>query len=356
MIRDYMINACMLIAFLSVINQIFHNIGFHTKSPLWVRLAAGSIFGLLAIILMEFAIRLPYNTLVDFRYLAIILAALNVGWLGALTAGAMAILARTIIFGWTISSLVGIILVAVISGVAAYLSIPHWKKWLCAVPLSLAVICFNYAYQIHEAQLRFQLIYSYTVSFLLTALFMYFYNEYLRTINESYQKCKVESKKDFLTGLNNVRSFDTLYNKALEYAVIRQQPLALVYIDIDFFKRVNDTYGHKEGDTVLGHLGQILMESTRDMDYVSRNGGEEFSAILIDCPKELALEIAERIRKTVESSPIKLSDGKMIHITISLGIAVFPDPISDYKVLREKADGALYEAKRSGRNRSILAS
>lgn len=344
MLRDYIINAGMLVAFTSIIYQFCHNVGFSMKSPLKIRASVGLIFGLLAVVLMCFSLNIPIDTLIDFRFLVIIMAALSAGWLPAALCGTIAIIGRLLIFGLSASSYVAIpatLLVTLVSSLVAHLKIPQWKKWLVSVPLSLGIVCSAYAFLINDIHLQSEIIFSYAIGYTLLSVLMYYYSNYLETMNKSFRSCQIESSKDFLTGLNNVRSFDSLYNQALEQSLIRRQNISLIYIDIDFFKRVNDTYGHKEGDTVLALLGEILVHSTRSIDYVSRNGGEEFSVILTDCDSSLAMEIAERIRKTVEATPIKFSDGKNIHITVSLGVASFPEPLNDYKALREKADETL---------------
>ena len=161
----------------------------------------------------------------------------------------------------------------------------------------------------------------------------------------------MESSKDFLTGLNNVRKFDSLFNNAIENAKEKKENLSLLMIDIDFFKRVNDTYGHAEGDVVLQELGKILSKNSRSFDVVSRNGGEEFTVLLLGCPKDNAIQIAERIRATVENHSFVLTTGLEISITVSIGVSSYPELTEEVEKLVEKSDIALYAAKRTGRNK-----
>lgn len=116
---------------------------------------------------------------------------------------------------------------------------------------------------------------------------------------------------------------------------------------------MNDTYGHSAGDAVLKQLGQLLIEHSRSADMVSRNGGEEFAILLLDCGNHQALAIAESIRQSVEKYLFALPDGTTIRLTISIGVAVFPDHCDeqDDADFFEQADRALYEAKNTGRNR-----
>ncbi|HEY9161074.1 MAG TPA: GGDEF domain-containing protein [Methylomusa anaerophila] len=161
---------------------------------------------------------------------------------------------------------------------------------------------------------------------------------------------KDDAKKDFLTGLNNVRQFDTLLNKAINEANERNENLSFLFIDVDFFKKVNDTYGHTEGDLVLKQLGDIIKNTCRSFDIVSRNGGEEFSAILLDCPLDRAVKVAERVRNNIEHHGFILSTGQEIKMTVSIGVSSYPEDTLDADKLVEYSDIALYNAKREGRN------
>lgn len=189
---------------------------------------------------------------------------------------------------------------------------------------------------------------------LIVSLLVYNYVNYLGYLTHLYRKFKDESSKDFLTGLNSVRKFDIFFNTLADAAQSKNEKLSLLYIDIDFFKKVNDNYGHSNGDIVLRELGSILIKNCRSFDFVSRNGGEEFTVLLLDCEAKQALEIAERIRKTIEMHTFILLDGKKINITISIGVSSYPDTITDSHNLIYEADMALYAAKRSGRNKVVL--
>ncbi|ERI93039.1 diguanylate cyclase domain protein [Clostridiales bacterium oral taxon 876 str. F0540] len=164
------------------------------------------------------------------------------------------------------------------------------------------------------------------------------------------ERLKEEAAKDYLTGLDNVRSFDKSFNELISKARGNEESIALLAIDVDLFKRVNDTYGHAAGDAVLRELSTILLKSVRDFDVVGRVGGEEFSVILRDCTKERTLEIAERIRRNIEGDIFVLPCGSTIKVTVSIGVAVYPATVTDVNLLKEEADSKLYRAKHSGRN------
>jgi diguanylate cyclase (GGDEF)-like protein len=162
-----------------------------------------------------------------------------------------------------------------------------------------------------------------------------------------------ESLSDSLTGLYHHKYFELRLKEEMARSKRYKYPLTLALIDIDFFKNVNDTYGHLVGDTVLKVLAKILKEGTRFIDVVARYGGEEFAVILPYVSYKDALEIGERLRKTIEDTSFE-----GIRITISVGIG-YTDGEStdfDYKELINFADKALYNAKNNGRNRvEILA-
>jgi diguanylate cyclase (GGDEF)-like protein len=154
---------------------------------------------------------------------------------------------------------------------------------------------------------------------------------------------------DKLTGLPNRRSFDLGLPAQIEIARRRTQPLVLLMLDIDRFKRVNDENGHACGDRVLAHLGQILATHERRGDTAFRIGGEEFAVLAPHTSIVQGRAAAERLRLAIESAPL-LSEERPIAITVSFGVAALR-PEDDGASLAKRADEALYLAKRTGRNR-----
>jgi diguanylate cyclase (GGDEF)-like protein len=166
-----------------------------------------------------------------------------------------------------------------------------------------------------------------------------------------------EASTDQLTGMMNYASL----MEALEHQINaahndRRQdggnPLCLIMIDLDFFKKINDTYGHVIGDFVLRHVAARIRAAVRDFDKVGRFGGEEFVIIMTNTDLELAKVIAERIRKGVMETPLHLKEFT-IEVTISLGLAMLKEG-ERKEALLERADAAMYEAKRAGRNRVMV--
>ena len=203
---------------------------------------------------------------------------------------------------------------------------------------------------INNQLLLIKTLYIYWFCTAMVLILVYLYVTYLDLSKFTYMKYQHDSSKDHRTGLNNVRQFDNELNKIIN-ELTSDSLVTMLFIDIDFFKKVNDTFGHQNGDKVLEDLGKILLNSCSHSDVVSRNGGEEFSILMTDCPRDNVMEVAERIRKAVQDHKFYLIDGQAINITISIGVAIYPDTVNDINLIVEKADSALYEAKRTGRNR-----
>ena len=158
---------------------------------------------------------------------------------------------------------------------------------------------------------------------------------------------------DDLTGLDNRRAFLASAERALERAQRRRENLALLILDLDFFKRINDTYGHRIGDLVLVEVADVLARSVRaGVDVVGRLGGEEFAILLPSCDEDEAQRAAEGVRAAVEASRVVTPTGE-ISTTVSVGCAAIAleDNVS---AALQQADEALYAAKRGGRNRVAL--
>ena len=174
------------------------------------------------------------------------------------------------------------------------------------------------------------------------------------TINRAntYAKMLQYATLDALTGLNNRRQFEVRLNQEIATAKRQKNPLCAMMIDIDFFKKVNDTYGHASGDSVLSSVASIIKEHLRESDIPSRYGGEEFAVLLPYTHIEEAQIVGERLRKAVETAPIPIDKGN-INVTISMGLAEFSSDESGEELFK-RADKALYEAKESGRNRVCI--
>jgi diguanylate cyclase (GGDEF)-like protein len=185
-----------------------------------------------------------------------------------------------------------------------------------------------------------------------TTILKFTYHDYL---DEVFQRQMYESAlRDGLTKVFNKKYFTDYLEKEFAYAARHSAPLALIFLDIDFFKRINDTHGHPAGDFVLSELSQLMATLVRTEDVLARFGGEEFTVLCRGTDLGGAKIVAERLRRTVEAHTFSFG-AKTIPVTISLGIAGIPDTaIVDHAAFLASADKALYEAKRTGRNRVCL--
>ncbi len=171
-----------------------------------------------------------------------------------------------------------------------------------------------------------------------------------KELMETNRRLELLSITDGLTKLHNHRYFQDELARAFDEAQRYEKPLALAMIDIDFFKKVNDTYGHAVGDEVLKAVAQLYRDSVRSTDLVARYGGEEFAVMMPEATLDDAMIFAEKIRDIIESTPIQTQGGQ-VNATVSIGVASIPHTrIHRSKELIVAADKALYRAKRGGRN------
>lgn len=161
--------------------------------------------------------------------------------------------------------------------------------------------------------------------------------------------------RDQLTGLLNRREFDRILEEEVERAVRFAHPLALVMIDLDHFKRVNDRHGHPAGDSVLREVARRLNASVRTVDRVARLGGEEFGLILMQTDADGGFDVANRVCANVRAEPVKISNALTLPVTVSAGVAELPRVTRTAAALVAAADKALYAAKSAGRDRACWA-
>ncbi|HBI23857.1 MAG TPA: hypothetical protein DDX84_06605 [Nitrospiraceae bacterium] len=180
------------------------------------------------------------------------------------------------------------------------------------------------------------------------------FNKMAASIQESHNELVRLSSVDGLTGLYNHREFQKRLEAEINRASRHGSTLSLLLIDIDYFKKVNDTYGHQSGDEVLHILGDFILKKIRISDFAARYGGEEFSIILPETTSSNAFIFSERLRKEINLLATTVLGKETINITVSIGIATFPEDSSKREWLIKAADQALYFAKQKGRNKSIL--
>ncbi|MES1982722.1 MAG: diguanylate cyclase [Pseudomonadota bacterium] len=171
----------------------------------------------------------------------------------------------------------------------------------------------------------------------------------------SNERLQLLALTDVLTGLHNRRYANEYLERLWALAERSGRPLSCMLLDIDGFKQINDTYGHKMGDDALKQVATVLRASARTEDEVCRFGGEEFLLICPDTPAEQAYQYAERLRQNVAASRIRGADGKEFHLTVSIGIASKKVGLLNTEMLLQLADKRLYAAKNNGRNCTVAA-
>jgi len=188
---------------------------------------------------------------------------------------------------------------------------------------------------------------------LLIGLFHWLVGRLGRQLERDEEELKRLAVRDGLTGLCNHLEFYARLADELERGRRFKRPVSLLLLDVDHFKRVNDTHGHQAGDAVLKGLGELLCRQVRTVDSVCRYGGEEITVILPETDLDAAADMAERLRAAIEALPFDVNAGAPLHITASFGVASWPLHADNAQTLVAAADAAMYAAKRSGRNRIV---
>jgi diguanylate cyclase (GGDEF)-like protein len=166
---------------------------------------------------------------------------------------------------------------------------------------------------------------------------------------------RIQSVRDPLTGLYNRRYMEESLERELRRSMRKKSPLGVVMLDVDHFKRFNDTFGHEAGDSVLQAVAKLFRSQLRGEDVVCRFGGEEFTVILPEASPEATRQRAEQLREAVKQMVPNFRDQSLEAITLSIGVASFPENGNTGEALLRKADSALYQAKQQGRDRVVIA-
>jgi diguanylate cyclase (GGDEF)-like protein len=169
------------------------------------------------------------------------------------------------------------------------------------------------------------------------------------------EKLRLQSIRDALTGLYNRRYLDDILPREINRANRNEHPLSILLFDIDHFKDFNDTHGHNAGDFVLQNLAEMMLSIIRESDIACRYGGEEFMVILPNTSLEIAQKRAETLRQEISQNTLKFMDKLLGAITVSIGVAAYPQHGEQAGALIKSADEALYQAKQNGRNRVMVS-
>ncbi|WDH75685.1 diguanylate cyclase [Exiguobacterium marinum] len=354
-INAFFINLCILFTLFTISFLPFRNRPRLTpQSPLKGRVLLGVQTGLIALLLLGNALPLE-GVLIDLRAIPIMLGVLFGGWVSGAVAGIILLTGRFFIVLLTDGSMFGLYL-AVATMVLLVASTSILRKRMdntrptLLIFITISIAIFGSAiYAALPLNLFYPVLIVYTLMSYGGACAAYRLLLELRRHFENVQHQQQLARTDALTGIANRR----LLNEAMANLTVEAEEYALILVDIDHFKRVNDTYGHDVGDDVLRELGMLLVNESNERHLVGRFGGEEFLIVMPHANREEVSRLAESIREKVSTFPFETSAGTL-HITVSLG-ACHSNDIEIDSVLKH-ADEALYHAKESGRNRFILAS
>lgn len=358
-IRGLFINVSILITLIFIGSQFFMKGGINNLSPWKAKVGLGILGGISGIILMNFTIIIPPdNVFVDMRNIAILIASIYGGPISTVVTAIMLGVFRWIHGGMNLAASIGVVsifLVSILTAIIAKLNIESERKWVLMFLSSVGITSISLFFIIGDKGILASIILINFLTCIISYSFVFILTKQLERNYHLIKGLQEESSHDFLTGLMNVRAFDKMFNKIIEEVKHEEDAkLAFLMIDIDHFKRVNDTYGHSVGDIVLSELGKVILQSVRSSDIVARVGGEEFCVILKKSSVPLTLDIAERIRCAVERHKFLINETKTISITISIGASIYPDTTGEIGMIKEIADNNLYKAKNRGRNRVVL--
>ncbi|MFD1738922.1 diguanylate cyclase [Bacillus salitolerans] len=353
MISDLIVNSSILMSFTFIWHQLFRDNRLTLQSPIKIKILDGILAGILGIVLMHYSIQVNNITILDLRHIPVILVAFYGGFIPTIISAVIISIGRFII-AYNFSSVVALFMmltIAIGSSLITYkIKIEPWKKWGLLLLFSQSIFSIAFFIVSEDFMKVLDVALYHVFSTIVGGGLTFYFVSYIRRNSELYLKYKESSQRDSLTGLYNVRSFDYFYNTMLSKTIETNGDCSICLVDVDHFKQINDTYGHPAGDEILKQLAKLLTDLTREGDIVSRNGGEEFSVLLPNCPIESSTDIAERIRKTIENHPFVLPNNLVLHMTVSVGVAAYREGIIEPDMLFQDADDALYKAKQSGRN------
>lgn len=355
-LKDLFVNVLIIVSSLSLGNMLTRDRETVVKKR--ASLPLGILSGILGCLLMIYSVKVTDVIIIDFRCIPIIIMGVYISFSSALLSAAIIGLFRLLYFGVDTVSIVALaitVICGIYCGAVGKLKITTVKKWGIAFFGVVIITSSGFVFLVQNQIMLKDILISYIIGMTVVAAVSFLLMSYIMKSNMMYYNMESAGSIDFLTGVYNVRSFDFALQRACEHAKNTNSCISLLYIDIDHFKQVNDTYGHISGDKVLRDFAHLLVEESRDIDIVSRNGGEEFSIILKNCRQASALQIADRLREKVEQTQFISVEGDAIHVTVSIGIASYPENASDIEKLIILSDKALYSAKESGRNRVRVA-
>lgn len=358
MLVDLFVNGCIVFSLVFLYMRLRWVSYSKRTLPSISILLDGIMGGVMGIILMYFSIQVTENGIVDMRHIPILLMILYIGKIPAFISGTIIIFGR-FLFGVNEASISAMQNIMVL--LIGYSLIDHFfgKKESNLVKNSLYIFYSNIAFtlfalKIQEDDILIPLLVAYWIISTLGSCASIFLFNYIRKSERLFKTYELDSTKDFLTGLNNTREFQKKWVEMVNHKEKNDGFFSLLILDIDFFKKINDTYGHATGDTVLIEIGKIMESCVTNKGYVYRKGGEEFAILLPKYEKEKAYEVANLILQKIEEYEFSLDNHINFSVTISIGLISYPDEETHVNDLIEKADKLLYKAKVKGRNQVAM--
>lgn len=354
LLKDLFVHICILVTFIFLGGVIFKN--SEASSLKKNQILFGVFFGILGSILMFFSIQVDVETIIDLRHIPIIVAAMFGGITVSFICSLIIAISRILFVDITpIMLIVSLttILVGILVGLIGKLKIQDTLKWLFMIVSSTAVFSIILYFRVREIDHFGVILLNYWLLSIFGSTLTLILVNYISRANYLHNEYKRYASIDYLTGLKNVREFNLTLAKLLVKASSDKSRFALLFIDIDHFKQINDQYGHQAGDAILQQFGQLLLDTIPNKDLAFRNGGEEFSAILLNVSGEEAKQMAEIIRERVEKYRFRLPDKSDFEISLSIGVSMNKEKGEQLDEIIKRADQALYQAKSEGRNKVV---
>ena len=351
MLRDLFVNTTIILSFIFIGGQLLRDKPLNEEFSFWQKCVVGIFTGILSVLLMHFGVHIG-NIMLDLRYLAVILAIIIGGPIASSITVTIILITRLFLTEYSLASELACYTIVLIGVGIIFI----WRMkasifirwiWFNVYSLSILIVPLSMLFK------DMSIVALYLVCSSVAAYITFISANYVLQSNELFQKMKQYATIDALTGLGNVRQFDLEMNRHISNKRTKNDSLCLLFIDIDHFKSVNDTYGHPAGDEVLKQIGCILREISPFPDLAFRKGGEEFALLIPQKGLAYGMHMGEQVRAAVEKHSFQLLDGTKIKITVSVGISVYEQSPEQFI---QAADDALYYSKRNGRNQVSSAS
>ncbi|TNP14949.1 diguanylate cyclase [Bacillus tropicus] len=351
MLRDLFVNTTIILSFIFIGGQLLRDKPLKEEFSFWQKCVVGIFTGILSVLLMHFGVHIG-NIMLDLHYLAVILAIIIGGPIASSITVTIILITRLFLTEYSLASELACYTIVLIGVGIIFI----WRMkasifirwiWFNVYSLSILIVPLSMLFK------DMSIVALYLVCSSVAAYITFISANYVLQSNELFQKMKQYATIDALTGLGNVRQFDLEMNRHISNKRTKNDSLCLLFIDIDHFKSVNDTYGHPAGDEVLKQIGCILREISPFPDLAFRKGGEEFALLIPQKGLAYGMHMGEQVRAAVEKHSFQLLDGTKIKITVSVGISVYEQSPEQFI---QAADDALYYSKRNGRNQVSSAS